>query len=377
MGLRVPAPLFAPDGKAVAGNINGDIKVWDAGSGKELRLVKAAGNLTGRPGALRSPARSCWSRASAFNAGRCRYRAAMLDLIRDASNAFSPDGQVMASAARDLNDPGIQLWEVATGKVFATLPGHEAPVKSLLFSPDGRALASGAGDGTMLLWDTRLQSLGSTGAARRGEDLERCWQALAAADAVAAACGHGFALTAAHGKPGLAAPAPPADRRSSRRSHRGPDCPARCGPIRVREEAYQALRKLGKAAEPRLRQALAKKPGLDLRLALERLVEELGPVVGVPGETLRGIRAVPACWKPLGTPEARAHLERLAQGAEAATLTGAAKAALQRLDRSSPENPGTGRKATRAKPVLRQAAGVLGHAGPGKRRPGLQGNMVR
>ena len=226
----------------------------------------------------------------------------------------------------------------------------------------------------MLLWDTRLQSQGSTGAARRGEDLERCWQALAAADAVAAHAAMAslsrqptasLALLRQRLQPIAALSAERIEALIARLD---------ADPFEAREEAYQALRTLGKAAEPRLRQALAKKPGLDLRLALERLVEELGPVVGVPGETLRGVRAVR---------RAGSARDARSQGTPGATGPGSGGGNPHRgresrapaLDRSSPKNPGTGRKATRAKTCSPQAAVVLGHAGQGKRRRGLQGNV--
>jgi len=47
----------------------------------------------------------------------------------------------------------VKLWDVATGKERTTLTGHTEQVNSVVFSPDGKTLASGSHDGTIRLWE--------------------------------------------------------------------------------------------------------------------------------------------------------------------------------------------------------------------------------
>ena len=62
--------------------------------------------------------------------------------------AFSPDGQLIASASEDKT---VKLWK-QDGTLLKTLKGHTDGVWSLAFSPDGQTLASGSWDKTVKLW---------------------------------------------------------------------------------------------------------------------------------------------------------------------------------------------------------------------------------
>ena len=69
--------------------------------------------------------------------------------------AFSPDGATLAVAFRG----GVQLWDMATRKLTATLTGDGGmSPDAIVFSPRGSTLAVGDEDGNLYLWDltTRL-----------------------------------------------------------------------------------------------------------------------------------------------------------------------------------------------------------------------------
>jgi hypothetical protein len=66
------------------------------------------------------------------------------------SVVFSPDGRLLASCS---DDKTVRLWNPATGAWWPPLTGHTRSVQGVAFSPDGRLLASCSDDKTVRLWN--------------------------------------------------------------------------------------------------------------------------------------------------------------------------------------------------------------------------------
>ena len=75
------------------------------------------------------------------------------------SIAFSPNNPLLASASAD---SAIQLWNLNTNTLQATLRGHTSDVLSVAFSHDGSLLVSGSADDTVRLWNPLTETLQAT-----------------------------------------------------------------------------------------------------------------------------------------------------------------------------------------------------------------------
>ncbi len=133
--------LFSSDGRQVAtGSWDGTATLWDIATGKHLETFS-------HPSQEESVTFSSGNVAN-FNDGGIQYI------------AFSPDGLHFATSGR-LMDKSTRLWEVGTGKQLWTIT-HEASVETLVFSPTGEYIATGARDGQVHLWEIATGKPGLT-----------------------------------------------------------------------------------------------------------------------------------------------------------------------------------------------------------------------
>jgi WD40 repeat protein len=150
---------FSPDGKVLAAGGVEAVRLFDAGTGRELGV---------RPGRWHLGAGIVFApdgRRLAIGTGDGRVQLCEVPGLSPVATfagfddwvpalAFSPDGKILAAASSvnpsesgvAMRTGGVKLWDTATGKLKAVLPlGTDERTPAVAFSPDGRLLATATG----------------------------------------------------------------------------------------------------------------------------------------------------------------------------------------------------------------------------------------
>ena len=360
--------VFSSDGKLLAGGSYSyppaggqvtQIAVWDAASGHEIAKFQRNGPMMGM--SFLDHRQLLVSFGTGYNPTggpvpgslivydiptKTELRTFEYSNVGNVANltskfALSPDGRLIAAGLLNFQNDGIsgyngrqvskvRIWETATGTVRTDLAGHEGTITTLAFSPDGKSLASGSSDTTILLWDLggapseKLETLTSS----RMNDLFISLGQPAAAKAEQAS-----RLLIAH--PTEAIPAlkerikPIARIKYDQALVSKKIAELDSKRFVVREAAAKELERIGRPALPTINESLKGDVTEDLRDWLTKIRAKVDkPETGEDWLLhLRGIEVL----ERIGTPEAKGVLSEIAEGAPEEVPTRAAKSALARL----------------------------------------------
>jgi RNA polymerase sigma factor (sigma-70 family) len=296
--VRTGTDLFTPAGEGAErlalGSQWATQPVWFSPDGRFL-----AGRLERKTGAT-TDTLAVWELASGRVLARFSGAGAIAQLT------FAPDGRSVALT----DGRGVHVHDLLTGKCLADYIASDivcdaiargVASQSVAFSPDGRTLATGHRDGSVMLWNVPRPPV---------REVADDWAALKDSSPEAArAAVDRLVRDAAAYKVVAAKFRPPAEEANPQIASLIADLDS--SNYATREAASKKLRELGGTAEPALRKALTTASSPEARRRLDDLLAAIPAAVQalpVSGETLRGVRVVEILER-LGTPQARELLQ--------------------------------------------------------------------
>jgi WD40 repeat protein len=334
--LNEEGMLFSDDGHLLAISHPQVVGVWDVRGCQLVRQVSHARVKAGfRPGSNGSLIVGLIAPVSGrhqvvdLRSGQALHAVSSTAPAIGSNWAVSCDERTLAVADRE-----IVFREVLTGGEVGRLPGgHRGAVRVLVFSPGGAVLASSGSDGRILLRDWK-RACGLAGEPAGPVDAQRLrglWQTLAGTHAQDAYRAMGNLIAGPRQAETLLGRKLRQLAAEEGQTFRRLLADLDGDDFARRQSAQKRLEDLPREWTPFLRAVLDRKPSLEVRARLKRILaksSDRGSSAGMR-QRLRGVQVL----EEIGTPEARRILETLARGEPATPLSQHARAALRRLAR--------------------------------------------
>jgi WD40 repeat protein/tRNA A-37 threonylcarbamoyl transferase component Bud32 len=155
----VTSLAFSPDGAFLAsGHVDGNVHLWSLDTGQEvqgrIRHDASIGGLVFSPDGLTLASGGLDSSLKLWEVDQLRHGEPQRRLIREPSGvtsvAYSRDGSLLLTGHTNRI---VRVHEAKSGRLVATLRGHETPLTTVVVSPEGSQVATGGRDGSIRLFD--------------------------------------------------------------------------------------------------------------------------------------------------------------------------------------------------------------------------------
>lgn len=157
----VKSVAFSPDGKRIFSEDGADLKMWDVETGREqFTLAHEIKNVAVSPdgkrlACIRSVDNKFLDEVQVWDVNARRELFAIQGYRgsprHDTKVVFSADGKRLVAGSFE-HDDTVKLWDASSGKGIQSLKGHVSTVESVACSPDGKWIVSHAWE-EIKVWD--------------------------------------------------------------------------------------------------------------------------------------------------------------------------------------------------------------------------------